>query len=70
MPAFSNYDSIDRPEIHDMLIEHVNIRALIDTIITSEKIDIAIMHNLGTLLEAHIRKEERIIFPMIEEALP
>ena len=28
------------------------------------------MNELGELLETHIRKEERIIFPMIEEALP
>jgi len=53
-----------------MLLEHVNIRALIDKISTSENIDIALMHELAFLLEKHVRKEERIIFPMIEKALP
>lgn len=28
------------------------------------------MHELGDLLEKHVRKEERIIFPIIEKALP
>jgi iron-sulfur cluster repair protein YtfE (RIC family) len=28
------------------------------------------MHQLGEMLDDHIRKEERVIFPMIEDALP
>lgn len=68
--AFAKYNSIDRPEVTDMLLEHVKIRALIDTILTNEDIDITMMHELGALLEVHVRKEERVIFPMIEKALP
>lgn len=68
--AFAQHASIDRPEIIDMLLEHVKIRALIDTILKSEEIDISAMHELGALLEVHVRKEERVIFPMIEKALP
>jgi iron-sulfur cluster repair protein YtfE (RIC family) len=28
------------------------------------------LHELGERLESHIRHEERVLFPMIEEALP
>lgn len=70
LTAFAQHASVDRPEIKEMLLEHVNIRALIDTLLKSEEADVSIMHELGKLLEVHIRKEERIIFPMIEKALP
>ena len=53
-----------------MLLEHVKIRALIDKISSTAEIDLDTMHELGSMLEAHVRKEERIIFPMIEMALP
>ena len=70
LTAFAQYASIERPEIEEMLLEHVKIRAQMDTLLQSEAIDISLMNDLGVLLESHIRKEERIIFPMIEEALP
>ena len=70
LTAFAQYASIEHPEIEEMLLEHVKIRAQMDTLIQSEAIDISLMNELGELLETHIRKEERIIFPMIEEALP
>lgn len=70
LPEYSNYAPLNRPEIHEMLIEHVNIRALIQQIMNTKDINISLMHQLGTLLDDHIRKEERVIFPMIEKALP
>ena len=70
LTAFAQYASIERPEIEEMLLEHVKIRAQMDTLLQKEEIDISLMNDLGVLLESHIRKEERIIFPMIEEALP
>lgn len=70
LTTFARYASIDRPEVTDMLLEHVTIRSLIDTILCSSTIDIKTMHKLSVILEKHVRKEERIIFPMIEKALP
>lgn len=70
IPRFAQYRSIDRPEIIEMLKEHVQIRALIDQIIKMKKIDISIMHELGELLNDHVRKEERVIFEMIQKELP
>lgn len=70
LTAFAQYASIERPEIVEMLLEHVKIRAQMDTILKTKETDIGLMNDLGVLLESHIRKEERIIFPMIEAALP
>ncbi|TQS75409.1 hemerythrin [Ornithinibacillus gellani] len=70
LTAFAQYAEIRRPEIIDMLLEHIQIRAKIATLLHAQDIDIHIMHELGKLLEAHVRKEERIIFPLIEKTLP
>lgn len=70
LPAFAQFAEIDRPEITENLIEHVKIRALVDQVVKTSPPSIELMHKLGALLESHVRKEERTIFPMIEEALP
>jgi len=70
LTTFAQHANVNIPQIKDMLIEHVQIWALMDTILKMDDIDVSIMHELGVLLNNHIRKEERIIFPMIEEALP
>src|SRR5690625_494461 len=70
LPTFALYADVEQSEIIDMLIEHVKIRSLIDKIIVSKEIDVSTLHDLGALLESHVRKEERIVFPMIEKALP
>lgn len=70
LPAFAQYASINRQEIKEMLLEHVQIRSMIDLLLNLEKHDLSMMHELGILLETHIRKEERVIFPFIEKSLP
>ncbi|MBP1948306.1 hemerythrin domain-containing protein [Virgibacillus litoralis] len=70
LPAYAQYAKIEQPEIIEMLLEHVKIRAQMDNLINGEDVSLDKMHELGMLLEAHIRKEERVIFPMIEKALP
>ena len=69
LPAFAEHAEINKPEIVEMLLEHVTIRSqmkqLFDKNLSHEE-----MRNLGVLLQEHIRKEERVIFPMIENALP
>lgn len=70
LPAYAQYANIDKPEITEMLLEHVSVRSLVDKIQKAETELEPMMRELGDLLESHVRKEERIIFPMIEEALP
>lgn len=69
LPVYAKYTDVNRPEIIDMLLEHVTIRSgmsqLQDDALTLEE-----MRALGQLLQAHIRKEEQVIFPMIEAAIP
>lgn len=70
LPAFASHASIEQVEISEMLLEHVKIRSLIWEIERNKHDDVPLMRELGNLLESHIRKEERILFPMIEKALP
>jgi len=70
LPAFAQYAEIQIPEITENLLEHVKIRSLVNQVIKTRPASIELMHQLGEMLESHVRKEERVIFPMIEEALP
>src|SRR5699024_1298079 len=67
--TYAKHVSIDQPIIHEMLMEHIQIQAMIEMLLDMEEADIEHMHKLGHLLESHVRKEERIIFPMIEKDL-
>ncbi|MFD1037344.1 hemerythrin domain-containing protein [Virgibacillus byunsanensis] len=69
LPAYAQYANVNQPEIIEMLLEHVKIRSQIEKLLNNDE-NLDAMHELGTLLESHIRKEERVIFPMIEKALP
>ncbi|WP_085991273.1 hemerythrin domain-containing protein [Oceanobacillus senegalensis] len=70
LPIYAQYESIQQPEITELLLEHVTVRSLVHQILTSNENEVSLMNKLGELLNTHIRKEERIVFPMIEEALP
>jgi iron-sulfur cluster repair protein YtfE (RIC family) len=70
LPAYAQFADIHQPEIVENLLEHVKIRALVDRVLRSQPPSIEYMHELGHMLEAHVRKEERVIFPKIEQALP
>lgn len=69
LPAYSQYADIDDPIIIEMLLEHVYLRAGMNKLLNDELTNEE-MRELGVQLEQHIRKEERIIFPMMEKALP
>ncbi|MGY4689142.1 hemerythrin domain-containing protein [Salibacterium sp. K-3] len=70
LPAYAEYESVDLPEIKTMLTDHIRIRALMTSIIKSAEPSVDKMHQLGEILETHIRLEERVIFPYIEQTLP
>jgi len=69
LPAYAQYADIHDPLITEMLLEHVLIRSQMEQLLL-HKLSLPQMRELGTLLDAHIRQEERVIFPMIEKALP
>ncbi len=70
LPVYAQYGNVENPMIIEMLIEHVRIRSLMKQVIEADNPKIETMHELGELLAQHIRKEERIIFPLIEKELP
>lgn len=70
LPAYARYASPRHEEIIEMLIEHAQIRALVAAIDDGEGDLIATIRELGLMLEKHVRREERVIFPMMEAALP
>jgi iron-sulfur cluster repair protein YtfE (RIC family) len=70
LPAFARHTAVDDPAIVRVLTEHVDLRGRAQDLKRSADPDPAALHELGERLESHIRFEERVLFPMIEEALP
>ena len=60
LPAFVPYGDVEDPRVVRMLLDHVRLRA----------VDHLELVAAGELLNAHVRLEEREIFPWIEEAMP
>jgi iron-sulfur cluster repair protein YtfE (RIC family) len=53
-----------------VLVEHVEIRRQASEVASGGDPGCAELRELGELLEGHIRHEERVLFPLIEDALP
>jgi hemerythrin-like domain-containing protein len=70
LPAFARHGSVDDPAVVRVLTEHVDLRRRGEDLETGSEPDPAELHALGERLESHIRHEERVLFPMIEDALP
>ena len=70
LPAFARHTGVDDPAIVRVLTDHVDLRGRGQDLERSADPDPATLRELGERLESHIRFEERVLFPMIEEALP
>jgi hemerythrin-like domain-containing protein len=75
LPVLARYggDLDERPTILQMLTQHARIRGLamqLSDELEQGEIQEDTLRNLGEQLEAHIRLEEREVFPLIEETLP
>lgn len=70
LPAYVLYASARHEEIIEMLVEHAQIRALMMAIMERSGDLADHLQKLSEALETHVRREERVIFPMMEEALP
>lgn len=63
---------LDREPVLEMLVQHARIRGLTMRLgddAERGKVRGETLLRLGELLEAHIRLEERVVFPLIEESL-
>jgi hemerythrin-like domain-containing protein len=69
LPAVAQrVDSTD-PVVVRVLTDHVEIRRMANDLEATEAPDAAELNALGEALNDHVRHEERVLFPMIEEAL-
>ncbi len=67
LPVFATEADPDAECIREMLQQHVHIRKAVLQLEIAPSLEI--MHNLGNLLQEHIRLEERAVFPLVEESL-
>ena len=70
LPAFAGHGDPEDPAVVRVLVEHVDLRRREQNLSAAKEPDPGELRELGERLESHIRFEERVLFPMIEEALP
>ena len=70
LPAYARHAGSDEPAIARVLTEHVELRRRGQDLQGGAEPDLGALRELGERLERHICFEERVLFPMIEEALP
>jgi len=74
LPVMARYGGdISREPLLEMLEDHARIRGLVMQLIDEAmggNVRLETLHEIGERLEAHIRLEERVVFPLIEESLP
>jgi hemerythrin-like domain-containing protein len=68
LPAFATRSDPGGEAVVRVLVDHVWIRERMDRLAAGE-LDLAEVHELGERLEQHVRHEERVLFPLIEDAL-
>jgi hemerythrin-like domain-containing protein len=70
LPAYARHGEHDHPAVVRVLVEHVDLRRRGEDVAAAADPDPDELHELGERLERHIRHEERVLFPLIEAALP
>ena len=66
-PAKGKDELLDKL-IKEIILEHKKIKSLVESLKTTNNYE-EMLDELGNLLESHIRKEERKLFPKIESVL-
>ncbi len=64
---------VSQAPLVEMLEDHARIRGLVMRLsdeVVGEKVRPETLREIGDRLEAHIRLEERVVFPLVEESLP
>jgi iron-sulfur cluster repair protein YtfE (RIC family) len=69
-PAIATWMRDEREAIADILEDHRRMRALFERIRARGDDLPEALRELGAILEPHIRKEERVLFPLIQERVP
>jgi hemerythrin-like domain-containing protein len=69
LPASAHRVDPAAPAVVRVLTDHVEIRRWASDLYEAERPDPDQLHALGEALNDHVRQEERVLFPLIEEAL-
>jgi hemerythrin-like domain-containing protein len=69
LPWFARHGPADHPAVVRALVEHVDLRRRGQDVERGEA-PLDALHELGRRLSAHIRQEETVLFPLVEETLP
>jgi hemerythrin-like domain-containing protein len=73
LPVMARYGGdLSRQPLVEMIEDHARIRGLVMQLsdeAIGENVRLETLHEIGERLEAHIRLEERMVFPLIEELL-
>ena len=70
LPAYARHGEADHPAVVRVLVEHVDLRRRGQDLAATDAPEAEALQDLGERLERHIRHEERVLFPLIEAALP
>jgi len=68
LPALARFTDPHQPLIARVLTDHVQIRSCADQV--AGDADLATLKALGQELDGHIRREERELFPLLEQVMP
>jgi hemerythrin-like domain-containing protein len=69
LPAFAAHGDPEHPAVVRVLVDHVWIRERMQRL-AERDLDVPAVHDLGRRLDAHVRHEERVLLPLIEQGLP
>lgn len=70
LPAYAAYGDAHDPLVLHVLADHVAIRAEVIHLAARPDVSTDSLHRFGERFAAHVRLEERELFPMIEDAMP
>jgi hemerythrin-like domain-containing protein len=69
LPAYERFATAQEEAVVRVLTDHVTIRRRATDIEAGAK-SVRSLRELGTILDEHVRHEERVLFPRIEQTLP
>lgn len=70
LPGYAAYGDPYHPLVLAVLGDHVAIRRRADVLAAGPVAPLEALHDLGERMAAHVRREERELFPLIEQAMP
>jgi hemerythrin-like domain-containing protein len=70
LPALARHAPADHPAVVRVLVDHVELRRRAAALPRGSSAPLKQVRKLGQRLGDHIRYEERVLFPLVERALP